>query len=371
MKQSTFSAVIANSIKNLLQRYTKGIRFTAILTLLFTLGVGSMLGADYSSTHTSNVTFTAGTNGSAAKVKINNTEYDAMKLGTSSKTGTMSFKIPVGTTTIHLHVAGWNGQNTKLTLSANNSVTLGTTSITSTADAGVKNSSPFTLSSTNKVTTDYYKEIEIKSGATTVETTITISTTTTGYRAVVWGVNAEASSTPDPVKLDKPTNLKVSNVTTTSAILSWNSVTNASGYTVKVGSTSYNPNTTSITLNDLTPSTTYKWSVIAIGDGFSYTDSDEAKGSDFTTDTPIKYTVTWSVDGNTTTEEVYSGDKATEAPTIDENNLPCDGADKFVGWTIGEYKGNSAPGTLYPTAADIPAITGNITFHAVFANYAD
>ena len=42
MKQSTFSAVMANSIKNLLQRYTKGIRFTAILTLLFTIGVGQM-----------------------------------------------------------------------------------------------------------------------------------------------------------------------------------------------------------------------------------------------------------------------------------------------------------------------------------------
>lgn len=82
-----------------------------------------------------------------------------------------------------------------------------------------------------------------------------------------------------------------------------------------------------------------------------------------------KYTVTWSVDGNTTTEEVYSGDKATKAPTIDENNLPCDGADKFVGWTTGEYQGNSEPGILYPTAADIPAITDDITFYAVFADY--
>ena len=84
-----------------------------------------------------------------------------------------------------------------------------------------------------------------------------------------------------------------------------------------------------------------------------------------------KYTVTWSVDGNTTTEEVYSGDKATKAPTIDENNLPCDGADKFVGWTTGEYQGDSKPRTLYPTAADIPAITGDITFYAVFADYED
>lgn len=46
MKQSTFSAVMANKLLTVLQGYTKGIRFTAILTLLFTLGVGSMLGAE-------------------------------------------------------------------------------------------------------------------------------------------------------------------------------------------------------------------------------------------------------------------------------------------------------------------------------------
>ena len=46
MKQSTFSAVIANKLLTVLQGYTKGIRFTAILTILFTLGVGSMLGAE-------------------------------------------------------------------------------------------------------------------------------------------------------------------------------------------------------------------------------------------------------------------------------------------------------------------------------------
>lgn len=40
MKQSTFSAVMANSIKNLLQRYTKSIRFVAVLTVLLTLGIG-------------------------------------------------------------------------------------------------------------------------------------------------------------------------------------------------------------------------------------------------------------------------------------------------------------------------------------------
>ena len=47
MKQSTFSAVMANSIKNLLQGYTKGIRFVAVLTMLLTMGIGQAWGADF------------------------------------------------------------------------------------------------------------------------------------------------------------------------------------------------------------------------------------------------------------------------------------------------------------------------------------
>ena len=61
MKQSTFSAVMANSIKNLLQGYTKGIRFAAILTLLFTIGVGQMWGADKTETISWNTYTTSGT----------------------------------------------------------------------------------------------------------------------------------------------------------------------------------------------------------------------------------------------------------------------------------------------------------------------
>ena len=96
-----------------------------------------------------------------------------------------------------------------------------------------------------------------------------------------------------------------------------------------------------------------------------------AKNVTFTAQWQINtYKVKWNVDGSETEENVNYNSKPTKAPTIDPNNLPCDGADKFVGWTTGEYKGNSAPTTLYPTADDIPAITGNTTFYAVFADYA-
>ena len=100
--------------------------------------------------------------------------------------------------------------------------------------------------------------------------------------------------TAKPTQLEKPTNLKVSDVTTTTATLSWNAVANANGYTVVVGSTSHNTNDTSITVENLTASTTYKWSVTAKGNGSTYTDSDAANGSDITTKTPAptNYTVT-------------------------------------------------------------------------------
>ena len=56
MKQSTFSAFVANSIKNLLQGYTKGIRITAILILLL-MGVNNAWGATWSFNGTSYMYF--------------------------------------------------------------------------------------------------------------------------------------------------------------------------------------------------------------------------------------------------------------------------------------------------------------------------
>ena len=287
MKNSTFSAQVANNLLTLLQGYSKTIRLLLVMLLTLTVTTNAW-GADYSATHTSNVSFTAGTNGSSAKVIINGTEYEAMKLGTSSKVGTMTFTIPVGTTKIHLHVAGWKGKNTKFNISAGNGVTLATTSITSTADAGINNSSPFTISSTSNVTSNYYKVIDINSGATTSETTITITTTSTGYRAVIWGVNAE-TSTPGgggstPTQLSAPTGLTESNITSSGATLSWNAVANASNYSVTINGNTETVTTNSYSATGLTAGTEYTWSVVAKGDGTNYTDSEAAQHT-FTTKT--------------------------------------------------------------------------------------
>ena len=138
---------------------------------------------------------------------------------------------------------------------------------------------------------------------------------------------------PTPTKLTKPTNLKVSNVTTTTATLSWDAVANANGYTVVVGSTYHNTDTTSITVENLTASTTYKWSVTAKGNGSTYTDSDAANGSDFTTKTtaPKTYTITFEANGGTKI------DKITDATTL-PNPLPETERDHytFEGWFTDE-----------------------------------
>lgn len=173
--------------------------FWKSLFLLCALIVGSMSAwgqSDYSALYSSNVTLSTsgGTNASTAKVKLssNGTEYDALKAGTGKAAGAVKITVPSGAKYLHLHVAAWNGESVTL------SVTQGSTSVTSivlTADAGIANNSPFTLSTPANATTNYYKVITFAS-ALTANTDYTF-TATSGKRFVVWGVNSEAASS-DP-----------------------------------------------------------------------------------------------------------------------------------------------------------------------------
>lgn len=87
-----------------------------------------------------------------------------------------------------------------------------------------------------------------------------------------------------PTALSAPSNLQSSNVTTTSATLSWDAVANTSSYTVKIGETEYTGlNTNSYSATGLTAGTQYTWTVMAIGDGVNYTSSDYATATSFTT----------------------------------------------------------------------------------------
>ena len=95
----------------------------------------------------------------------------------------MSVTVPAGTSTLHVHAAAWKGV-TGLSLNISGAKS-SPASISLTADSGISNSSPFTLSGNPE---DFYFKIELSNIST--ETTIKF-TSSTNKRFVVWGVNAE------------------------------------------------------------------------------------------------------------------------------------------------------------------------------------
>lgn len=138
----------------------------------------------FATTYTSNVTMTAGTKSSAAKVIIGGTEYNAIKAGTGDKAGKLSIKIPAGTTKLHIHAAGWKGDASSFTIEG---ATVSDKTITLISDTGVANGTPFTLKGDP---TNYYKELTLT--GVTAETTLTITATKASKcRFVIFGVNAE------------------------------------------------------------------------------------------------------------------------------------------------------------------------------------
>ena len=270
-------------------------------------------------------------------------------------------------------------------------------------------------------------------------------------------IQLKATYSVGPTKLSAPTGLQVTNMTATStsasAALTWDEVENASGYEVLVVDPlvdyrrTINPASNPLVLNDLTPSTSYLWSVKALGDGETYEYSEDAIVEYFTTPAPptlrftvtfnpgtngtcetesLKesspgagvtlpsctpnagfvfkgwatmntateaeyeagatshpidnitlyavynevYTITWSVNGTTTTDgnpttSVVEGEVITTLPTT-----PADiSGMKFQGWTATQIATSSAsaPDDLFTDANAAPAITGNTTFYAVFA----
>ena len=162
----------------------------AVMLLTMVASTGEMWGqSDYSTTHTSNCTLTAGTNGSVCTVVISGTNYDGIKVGTSKAGGTMTVTVPSGAKYLHIHVAAWNGV-TGLSLNITPNTNISPTSVALTANSGISNNSPFTFNGTAS-STDYYKVITF-TNALTEETTFTFTTSTT-KRFVIWGVNSEAA----------------------------------------------------------------------------------------------------------------------------------------------------------------------------------
>ena len=172
----------------------------------------------------------------------------------------------------------------------------------------------------------------------------------------------KAGNTPDPIKLATPENLSVSGVTASSATLSWTEVEHASGYIVNLGGNEHETNTNSLILNDLTASTTYKWTVKAKGDGINYSDSENSSQSSFTTDAAT-YTITYVTNGGTKIDETSGTALPDPLPETTRDHYT------FAGWYTDEGCTQAAKAgaeinantTLY---AKWTPITYTVTFNA-------
>ena len=139
---------------------------------------------DYSTVYTSNLKFNA-----EKIVKIGGKEYDAVQLGTSKKSGQITFNVPAGTKKLCLHVVGWKDEGGKTHTIATSVGKISSSSITTTADTGATGDGPFTLSKTDYSGKEYYFEFTLTN--VTEESTITIKNSAGKSRGVYFGINVE------------------------------------------------------------------------------------------------------------------------------------------------------------------------------------
>lgn len=174
--------------------------------------------------------------------------------------------------------------------------------------------------------------------------------------------------------LATPTGLTVSDLTPTSAVLKWDAVSNAAKYQIITTPPIFGANNTcetneiTYTANNLTPETTYTWTVKALGNGTTYCDSEKSANATFTTPAKPKYTITWSTPTDTSTTQVTPGDKVVLPVT---NPTSCSSTyTNFVGWFTKAAGSESNPSTAKPatqvTAATVPE--GDATYYAVFSD---
>ena len=223
---------------------------------------------------------TAGTNGSSATVSVGGTSNSAIKVGTSSKGGTMTVTIPAGANKLSLYAAAWNGV-TGLSLNITPTTNVSPTSIALTANSGIANSTPFTFSGSAD---SYLFNIDLSS--INAQTTLTFTSSTT-KRFVVWGAKV----------CYNPTSPSSGTITTNSARVSWTDSKNVNNYEVYYSTSNTAPTasstgtTTTSKYKDLTglnAGTTYYWWVRAYD---SYCKTDWVSGGNFTT-TAAAYTIT-------------------------------------------------------------------------------
>ena len=132
-------------------------------------------------------TMTPGTTASACTVN----GHAGVKVGTGSNTGDMTITIPSGSVSVRFYIAAWNGTSGSANLSTSPSIEGLPDSIVLSGNSGVKDSSPFTLSGSES---SYLFEYNISNVIS--DTTLTISSTSSAKRFVIWSAMVVAKATP-------------------------------------------------------------------------------------------------------------------------------------------------------------------------------
>ena len=367
MKKSTTVATMANGLLKVLQRYTKGIRLVAVLTMLFTVGVGSMLGAATTYTFTtkswgdSNNGWTSGKDGNdltknqgvqvttgvsganaTTKTSFTNVSSVAVQYCTNAKAGTGTIKIQVGSN---------SAQSFSVSAPSSGGTTLKTKTFTFSPNQ----------TGTVKISVDCTKNsVYIYSVTITTTDAVTCDTAPTVSAAS----NSNVSTTSATVSCSGGiTSLGSTGCSITSYGFVYGTSTDPtiSNTKVQVG-TSYTTTGTSFSksITGLSANTTYYVRPYATnGYGTAY-----GTQTSFTTKELTKYTVNWYV--NRTKEHSQTdvaGATLTDIPT--PTTADCDNSKVFVGWVT---SGINEPTNIKPdfvTPTTIPS--SNTDYYAVFA----
>lgn len=145
--------------------------------------------ADYSS----NVKWTVNKDSKSydEKVKIDDQECPALKLGTSKLVGSATMVIPAGTTKISFYAYAWSGKTSKLSFKVGD-VTIGK-ELTLKANSGCNNNSPYTLvnvSDSDKYTID----VTALNGGKALDKDVTVTAVSSkadDSRAIIFAIKAE------------------------------------------------------------------------------------------------------------------------------------------------------------------------------------
>lgn len=411
MKQSTFSAVMANSIKNLLQGYTKGIRFVAILTVLLTMGIGQAWGAENCSLTSSGdvnqrmPNYEAGYNMGTINVwfSVNGASY-SQKGSTSSNINqdrtitnnniTSGLKFNKFSVPVYCHNQ-WHGDACN-----NNGARIVDKSLimywkvfdpsgTMVNDGNMQTTTNVTLSwSGNGATgtwTSQQSEKDLLTGVTASTTGNQTYTMDFWYKFQCHMYNKDGNDWGSNVNVWYPGNSQnfkyQFTIPKTTLTVSQSGANGGATVSSGINKTIALNTEYSLTASEVTGYDFVNWTTsnnnITITNATSRTGA-KVKFTSFANATVTanykakNYTVKWEVNGETytagspTTSVAYNS-KVTKLPTAP--SIDCNGK-VFVGWSNQEVTNGLRPAVLFTTAGDAPQVTENTTYRAVFATEA-